>query len=87
MALPGGFLVRDAAGARGAGALEVREGETQCTAECEGEVLRGEGEAGARGGRREKGEKAAFFRAGEDAVCRHPAVEGGGGDVVEGSQQ
>ena len=50
MALPGGGLVGDAAGARGAGALEVRQGEAQCAAEGKGEVLRGKGEAGARGG-------------------------------------
>ena len=56
MALPGGGLVGDAAGARGAGALEVRKGEAQCAAEGKGKVLRGRGEAGARGGRREKGQ-------------------------------
>ena len=33
MALPGRGLVGNDAGARGAGALEVRKGEAQCTAE------------------------------------------------------
>ena len=83
MALPGGGLVGDAAGARGAGALEVRKGEAQCAAEGNGEVLRGKGEAGARGGRREKGGKAALSRAGKGAVSRNPAVESGRGDRVQ----
>ena len=73
----------DAAGARGARALEVREGEAQCAAEGKGEVLRGKGETGARGGRREKGGKAALSRAGKGAVSRNPAVESGWRDRVQ----
>ena len=83
MALPGGGLVGDAAGARGAGALEVRKGEAQCAAEGKGEVLRGRGMAGARGGRREQGEKAALSRTGEGAMCLNPAIESGRRDRIQ----
>ena len=58
--LPGGRLVGDAAGARGPGAQEARKGEAQCPAKGEGEVMRGKGKAGTRGGRRKEGGKTAL---------------------------
>jgi len=82
MALPGGGLVGDAAGARGAGTLEVHKGEAHCAAEGECEVVRGKGKTGTRGGRRKEGGKTALSRAGEDTVSRNPAVESGRGDRV-----
>ena len=81
--LPGGSLVGDAAGARGPRAQKVREGEAQCPAQGEREVLRGKGKAGARGGRREQGEKATLSRTGEGAMCLNPAVESGRGDRIQ----